>query len=773
MNLLPESCFNANEAMDIVRKLSFPRLIGSDGEAKAIQLTESLFNKIKLPLKREEFNATKFWMSFASQAGTFIIMLLTGLMVFLSVKAPAWNLFLISCIIIIAIICMRKMSGKSDLKVIGKKLRTANLVAKIPAKKSVIGKVIFMGHHDSKSQVLTTIQRTIGFTIGGAGLVIALIAFAAIGILSLYNIYLPVLSVIGYAGSGLMIVCAIHLSFNFLQNKSLGALDNASSIASLYEIAKYFKANPLRNCEMWFVITGAEEVGMMGAQAFFREHKSELDPETTYIINYDMAGRKGCEVEYIEKSGFPIPSPTCPRLNNLAKTIAKQYNYSIKGFYLPIGAATDAGALRSRGLNAMDFINKKASYETHSRKDVPDNYDPALAKKFTIIGASMACELDDRVIRQKAAAVKDNALSRKFPKWRSFPKVSFTRLPTPVERLVQTGKSLGMKNIWIKRDDLCSPKYGGNKPRKYEYIFAEAIRKKKHNTVTAGGIGSNHVLANSIYAKDLGLGSEIYLFDQPLTEHVRHNLLCDYKFDAKMHYTRNYVFTVLAILWKMITSRKQYLVMPGASTPLGTLGFVNAGLELAEQIKKGEMPEPDHLFTAVGSTGTCAGLLIGLELAGLKTKVHGIGVTVKLLTNKKQMLSLAKKTLKLMRKFDPAILDIFDKLANKIEVTHDFFGGEYGRVTYEGLAAINMAKKDGIKLEATYTGKAFSGLLAYCRENANIENEVILFWNTYNSADLSKKYLNTDYRLLPKSLHKFFDGTVELDEKPVKARKTF
>ncbi len=54
-------------------------------------------------------------------------------------------------------------------------------------------------------------------------------------------------------------------------------------------------------------------------------------------------------------------------------------------------------------------------------------------------------------------------------------------------------------DIWIKRDDLCNPKYGGNKPRKYEFVLADAIKQGKKNIVTIGGIGSNHVLADAIY----------------------------------------------------------------------------------------------------------------------------------------------------------------------------------------------------------------------------------------------------------------------------------
>ena len=70
--------------------------------------------------------------------------------------------------------------------------------------------------------------------------------------------------------------------------------------------------------------------------------------------------------------------------------------------------------------------------------------------------------------------------------------------------------------------------------------------------------------------------------------------------------------------------------MPGASVPLGTLGFVNAAIELQNQIDAGVIPPIDELFVSVGSTGTCAGIALGLEL--INSPIHVTGVSVSMLT---------------------------------------------------------------------------------------------------------------------------------------------
>jgi D-cysteine desulfhydrase len=81
--------------------------------------------------------------------------------------------------------------------------------------------------------------------------------------------------------------------------------------------------------------------------------------------------------------------------------------------------------------------------------------------------------------------------------------------PTPVQRLT----NLGLKNLWIKRDDLSSPIYGGNKIRKLGFILPDLIQKNKTRLVTLGGIGANHVLASAIFSQQMGIPCTLLLFN--------------------------------------------------------------------------------------------------------------------------------------------------------------------------------------------------------------------------------------------------------------------
>ena len=49
---------------------------------------------------------------------------------------------------------------------------------------------------------------------------------------------------------------------------------------------------------------------------------------------------------------------------------------------------------------------------------------------------------------------------------RKLPYVSLGEFPTPVQKLDQLGRHLGLDNLFIKRDDLSGKVYGGNEVRK-------------------------------------------------------------------------------------------------------------------------------------------------------------------------------------------------------------------------------------------------------------------------------------------------------------------
>lgn len=91
-------------------------------------------------------------------------------------------------------------------------------------------------------------------------------------------------------------------------------------------------------------------------------------------------------------------------------------------------------------------------------------------------------------------------------------KINFLYLPTPLERLNNLSKELGI-NLYIKRDDLTPLAMGGNKLRKLEYLLADAKKQGATMLLTVGGAQTNHGRLTCAVARKYGLKAAIVCID--------------------------------------------------------------------------------------------------------------------------------------------------------------------------------------------------------------------------------------------------------------------
>jgi D-cysteine desulfhydrase len=282
----------------------------------------------------------------------------------------------------------------------------------------------------------------------------------------------------------------------------------------------------------------------------------------------------------------------------------------------------------------------------------------------------------------------------------SLPHVSLGDGPTPVRALDD--------GLWVKDESGYGTLWGGNKVRKLEFILPDAKRRGKRTILTFGALATNHGLATALYSREQGLQCAIALVDQPVDDHVRAQLERLRDSGATLHFTHTKARTAAAVPWLMLRHRLPYLLPAGGSSPVGALGWVNGGLEIAEQVREGAMPEPSHVVCAVGSGGTAAGLLPGLALGGLRTKVLGVVVNDKLKLDHATLVKLAHRSARLLR--DRGASDVPDPVPESLVVTRDFLGQGYGRSTPESESA--MAGASDLELDPVYTAKAMAAALA-------------------------------------------------------------
>jgi len=354
------------------------------------------------------------------------------------------------------------------------------------------------------------------------------------------------------------------------------------------------------------------------------------------------------------------------------------------------------------------------------------------------------------------------------------PHVALGDFPTPVVRMARIEKGLlnpsDEASLFIKRDDLSSTVYGGNKVRNLEFLLGRALHDGKKEVLTFGGAGSNQGVATAIYAEEVGLRGISMLIPQPNAEMVRRNLCMSHRAGAELHHYPGMPCVVAATLYELVRHRVRQgafpqVIPPGGTSRIGMVGFVNAALELKQQVDAGVAPAPDVLYVALGTMGTAVGLLLGLTLAGLHTRVVAVRVTAPQYVSMRKARRLFGATNALLHKADPALpLVAFPE--SDFTLRHDHFGEEYGLYTEESVsAAQRVTETEGIALEPTYTGKAFAALLADAQAGA-LKDQAVLFWNTANSRDFTPDIAGIDYHLLPRRFHRYFEQEVQPLDQP-------
>lgn len=327
-----------------------------------------------------------------------------------------------------------------------------------------------------------------------------------------------------------------------------------------------------------------------------------------------------------------------------------------------------------------------------------------------------------------------------FPRLgRRVPRLSLSNGASPVSRLDSLSSSLGRDDIWLKNDGLFGTIYGGNKPRKLQFILADALRRRARRILTTGTIGTNHGLATAIYARELGLESALLLaYEEPSPDNVE-TLLRIVGTGSTVHYTRSYPLTALVApyfvaRYLMRDRRMPYLIGPGGSSVLASLGYADAAFELADQVRAGELPEPAWIVIPLGTGGTVAGLLAGLRLSGLDSRILAVTATRSPTTWRPLVKRLAGAVTQRIAS-ESGQHDIANIRLDGLHIEAGWLGPGFGQQSAAGSAAQQLLEDlEALHLDSVYNAKSMSALIDLSR--AGRLPGPILFWNTYNAIPL-------------------------------------
>jgi len=205
----------------------------------------------------------------------------------------------------------------------------------------------------------------------------------------------------------------------------------------------------------------------------------------------------------------------------------------------------------------------------------------------------------------------------------SIPRVRFAHLPTPIEAMPRLSNLLAGPRLFVKRDDQTGLGMGGNKARKLEFVLGEALVAGARTLITVGGIQSNHCRQTAALAAKFGFKC-ILVLSGTEPEIPNGNLLLDNLFGASVVWTsREKREATLELVFQQSqeNGEKPFLIPLGASTPVGTLGYVEAMRELQSQHS-----HFDWIILASSSGGTQAGLVLGAAITVWKGKILAISI---------------------------------------------------------------------------------------------------------------------------------------------------
>jgi hypothetical protein len=280
------------DAMAIISELTnlAHRGVSTNESAQARDLLKNYLRDIGAEVETQAFQTPKTYISAVSW---FIGGLLLGL-VLLGYNGLI-GLFFIA---VSAFMAWRFFDWRSSLATsLPPQVTGHNVIGHFPAKTASTKRLILMAHYDTapisylyRPEMVKDFVRSLRISL--AFLIFAVI-FAFLWMLGLQN--------------NLMIMLRWLLFFYFFAQWTLsvidyfrfgfsnGASDNTTGVAVVITAAEAIKTSLPDDWSLDIVLTDAEEVGMIGARAYYLEHKQHFS-ENSYLLNVDTVGRGSLKI---------------------------------------------------------------------------------------------------------------------------------------------------------------------------------------------------------------------------------------------------------------------------------------------------------------------------------------------------------------------------------------------------------------------------------------------------------------------------------------------
>ena len=305
--------------------------------------------------------------------------------------------------------------------------------------------------------------------------------------------------------------------------------------------------------------------------------------------------------------------------------------------------------------------------------------------------------------------------------------IEFFEQEIPETPITKLNLSVEDNEIYIKRDDMIPFSFGGNKARKAAEFYREIVDTDTDVVMTYGSNSSNHCRIIANMAAAMGLKCHIISPEENRT--ILYNTKLVEQFGAVIEACPvNQVSDTIER--RMDAFRKEgyhpYFIKGGGHGNPGTCAYVKAYQEI-RRYEREQGRRFSYIFHASGTGTTQAGLVCGKLLERknfVKEQPQIVGISIARTQERGQQ--VVKESME-----EYLGKDFSDLYSNEdLIFTDKYRCGGYGEYNPEIVNTIQMVmQNEGIPMDTTYVGKAFTGMLSYLKEHS-IKGQNILFLHT-------------------------------------------
>jgi peptidase M28-like protein len=390
MTLVPESEAleqGAAPALELIQRLASgigPRRPCSEAEAAAANVVVGWLAERGVPARIEHFTG---YSSFAHPFGLMLGASLAGALLQRHGKRLG-DLLAAGALAGIALEGDLRTTPVSDLL---SRQPSTNVVASIPSSGEERLHVCVCGHLDTSRSGLMFDPRLVPHL---RELFLTPLAAAALAALGPLLRRLPGSRMLNLATCAALAFGLAMLAERELRGEDVpGANDNASGCGVAAQLAAECAARPLGHTRVDLLLTGCEEVGMLGAQAYVRKRRDRI--RDTVFINFDSVGGD-VPVRYILKEGMPFGRPASARLVAIAEKIAAERpELGLTPAENTGALTTDATVALAHGREAITFLARERTIPNyHWPTDTYENLAPQTVARTVEAGRAVLGELD-------------------------------------------------------------------------------------------------------------------------------------------------------------------------------------------------------------------------------------------------------------------------------------------------------------------------------------------------------------------------------------------